>query len=173
MAKRTKYEFGKTYYSIAEVELTEVEGQWLEGKRAKGKWVNEYQFDTWLSGEEGQRYRDAIEHHQSLIPGGLNARERTILNLAKKIGYIEAMAERKLWLNMQQAINSPKGTAKRAKNADEHQRAVALQYQSFRDQGMTCIEARKAIVKYRRKKNKKPRYDPSSLLRIFKEQGII
>ncbi len=91
MAKRKKYEFGKTYYSIVEVELTDREGHQAE----------KYDFENWRSYERGQRYRDAIDHFNKQMPKPKTARERTILSLAKKIGYVEAMAEQKLWWNIE------------------------------------------------------------------------
>ena len=92
MAKRTKYEFGKTYYSIVEVELTDREGHQAE----------KHDFENWRSNERGPRYRNAIDHFNEQMPKPKTARERTILSLAKKIGYVEAMAEQKLWYDLQQ-----------------------------------------------------------------------
>lgn len=162
MARRTKYEFGKTYYSILEVELTEQEGRQAE----------RHEFSAWQDEPEAQRYQDAMEYFTDQMPTPETARESAILNIAKNIGYVEAMAERKLWWGLQQSQHSKNAwPTRKRKTANRHGKLV-LDYLTFIGQGKTDLAARKAILKDREKKNKKPSYDLSALARILTAQEV-
>ena len=119
-------------------------------------------------------YRSAIDELLERMPEMKHGRDLEIFKAARDIGWIEAMAKQAEWWSLQQSQNSKKraGPARKKKAAARHG-ALALEYRKFIGQGKTDLEARNAILKDRKNKKKKPLYDPSALLRIFKEQGII
>ena len=118
-------------------------------------------------------YRSAIDELLERMPDPDTPREIRIANVARDIGWIEAMAKQPEWWSLQQSQNSKKraGPARKKKAAARHS-ALALEYRKFIRQGKTDLEARNAILDDRKNKKKKPLYDLSALSRILTGQKV-
>ena len=114
MAWIDKYEFGRTYYSIMDIQLTEAEGKRAERhqfgsvlKQAE-EWNTQYlrcnegecPFDELPEQPEGYQYWVKINDLYGQMPEQLTSRELEIVSIARMIGYVEAMAEQKLWYDL-------------------------------------------------------------------------
>ena len=115
--------------------------------------------------QASQKYVDAAKKILDKAPKPRNDRERAIYDSGYKVGFVAAMADKKLWWRSEQAKLRPRAASSRKANTEHHHRVLARQYKVLR-RSVSDISARKKL-------QAKHGHDLSYLTKILKAQNAL